>query len=283
MFGFLNAWDIRWRILFWIGAAAVFIFAVWGLTALSHLFFRNLRKKRKELHLAFFERLATAAIIVACVILAFSAINGASSVWKTLLGGTAIVSAVLAFAAQDVIKDILAGLVISVNKPFALGDRIVLEDGTAGIVEDMTTRHVVLRGVDTLRHVIPNSRINSMKLENMSYGRDDRSMLLSYPVDYETDIELAKKVIAEAVAESPHTVPRMPGKNGKLEYTPAYFTRLADSALMISITAYYEKTSRSEVVADDVNTRVRAALNANGIEIPYNHVTVVEKTEKSGK
>ena len=283
MIDYINKLDLAWRIVFWVLAAGVFVGVTWGLIALSHLFFRNIRKKRKELHLAFFERLTTAVIIIACVIIAVSAFSGAQSVWQTLLGGTAILSAVLAFAAQDVIKDILAGLMISVNKPFELGNRIVLEDGTAGIVEDMTMRHVVIRGVDTLRFVIPNSKINAMKIENLSYGRADRSIVLTYPVAYETDIELAKKVIADAVAESPHTVARTRAKNGEITYSPAYFLELADSALMISITAYYEKTSPTEVVKDDLNTRVRAALGENGIEIPYNHITIVDGNDKKEK
>lgn len=279
----INSLALQWRVLIWIAVVGAFIGVTWGLVALTRLFFRRLRTKRKELHLAFFERLCTIAIIVGCVIVAVSAFSGAQTVWQTLLGGTAIISAVLAFAAQDVIKDILAGLMISINKPFELGSRIVLEDGTAGIVEDMTTRHVVLRGLDTLRYVIPNSRINAMKIENMSYSRSDRSILFNFPVGYDTDIELAKKVIAEAVAESPHTRPGKAAPNGGSEYPPAYFISLADSALIIAITAYYERTSTTEVVKDDVNTRVRAALNENGIEIPYNHVTIVDETDKSGK
>ena len=281
MIDYINGLDLTWRILAWVAAAIIFIGVTWGLVALSHLYFRRMRAKRSELHLAFFERLTSAVIVIACIIIAVSAFSGAHSVWQTLLGGTAIISAVIAFAAQDVIKDILAGLMISVNRPFELGNRIVLEDGTAGIVEDMTMRHVVIRGVDTLRYVIPNSKINAMKIENLSYGRSDRSILLTYSVGYDTDIELAKKVIADAVSESPHTVPRTLGKDGELTYTPAYFLALADSALMISITAYYEKTSPTEVVKDDLNTRVRAALIENGIEIPYNHVTIVNKEKES--
>lgn len=275
MFQAIQGLDTKWRVLVDVGIVAAFILAVWGLTALTHLAFRKVRKKHKELHLAFFERLSTAVIVVACVIFAVSAISGAKSVWQTLLGGTAIISAVLAFAAQDVIKDILAGLVISVNKPFAIGDRIVLEDGTAGIVEDMTTRHVVIHGIDTQRYIIPNSKINSVKIENMSVGAHDRSALFRFPVGYDTDIALAKKVIADAVAGCERTVPS-PSTGA---YTDAYFTEFADSALIITITAYYERTSSTERVKDEVNTKVRAALNENGIEIPYNYINVVTKTD----
>ena len=54
-------------------------------------------------------------ILISGTILALSGFGGLGSVWKTFLGGTAIISAVLAFAAQDVIKDVLGGLMISIT------------------------------------------------------------------------------------------------------------------------------------------------------------------------
>lgn len=283
MFEYIKSLELQWQILIWSGIAAAFVLVTWALTRVSHFFFQKAQEKSRGLHLAFLDRLCTLFIVVACVIIAVSAFSGAHTVWQTLVGGTAVISAVIAFAAQDVIKDMLAGLMISVHKPFELGSRIVLEDGTAGIVEDMTMRHVVIRGVDTLRYVIPNSKINAMKVENMSYGHEKRSVLLSYPIGYDSDVEQAKKVIADAVASSPHTIPHSRNEGDEPKYPSAYFLKLADSALMITVTAYYENTSPTEQVIDDVNTRVRAALNENGIEIPYNHVTIVDKTEKKEK
>ena len=43
----------------------------------------------------------------------------------------------------------------------------------------------------------------------------------------------------------------------------------------MAVTVYYEPTSPTEVVKDDVNSRVNTALNAGGIEIPYDYMTVV--------
>ena len=123
-------------------------------------------------------------IVLGITVLVFSALDGTSSVWKTMLGGTAVLSAVAAFAGQDIIKDLLAGLMISIQKPFEIGDRIELEDGTAGVVEDMTSRHVVLIRIDTLRIVIPNSRINTMILQNYSFHRPTRAVHFKFSVGY---------------------------------------------------------------------------------------------------
>ena len=43
----------------------------------------------------------------------------------------------------------------------------------------------------------------------------------------------------------------------------------------MATTVYYEPTTPTEVVKSDINTRVKRALDENGIEIPYNYVNVV--------
>ena len=266
-----------WKgVLLYLGILIAALVVAWILIRCSHLVFQRIQRERKNLKLSFFEHLTSVIIIIGVMILTLSALDSKNSVWKTLLGGTAIVSAVLAFAAQDAIKDILAGLMLSLHHPFEIGNRIELEDGTAGIVEEMTMRHVVIAEIDSLRRVIPNSRINAMTLTNYSYLSGQRAANFRFAVGYDTDIDRAKEVVFEAVEGCPLSVPEKK-PDGSEAYRPVYFIALADSALMLSVTVYYEPGTPTEAVKDDINTRVRAALLENGIEIPYNYVTVVSK------
>lgn len=266
-----------WNYVTMVGIVILLIAAAWIGSRINKRVFKRIQKNKNGIQIVFFEKVNQALIVIGCVILAFSAIDGADSVWRTLLGGTAIVSAVLAFAAQDVIKDILAGLMISIHKPFGIGDRIELEDGSSGIVEDITMRHVVLVSIDTVRLVIPNSKLNSMKLTNLSVGPFDRSIHFNFSVGYNSDMAKVKKVIFDAVRESPYSIPVRKNEKSEPAYSPVYFIRFADSALIMAVTVYYEKTFTTETVKNDINTRVREALIENGIEIPYNYVTVVNK------
>ena len=101
-------------ILLQIAVVAFIIAIMWVLMRANRLVFREVRKKQEGLHLLFFERINKALILIGGTILALSGFGGLGSVWKTFLGGTAIISAVLAFAAQDVIKDVLGGMMISI-------------------------------------------------------------------------------------------------------------------------------------------------------------------------
>lgn len=254
-----------------------YVFLFWILRKITHLFFSALEKKRgHRIHIQFLERLTSFGVGLAVII----SFLGWKNIGGSLLGSAAVITAVVGWAAQDVIKDVLSGLLISIYKPFDLGDRIELEDGTAGIVESITMRHVVIVRIDTLRVVIPNSRINAASILNYSYGEVQRSCLFKFPVGYKSDIEKTKEVISEAVKSSPYSVPGKKQKDGTVGYGNIYFIDLAESALIMAVTVYYEADVASERLKDDINTRVFEALTENGIEIPYNHTSVVIKNEE---
>lgn len=277
MLAWVEKLDFGWRILVWALAVCAVILISWLGASINRRVFRKLRENHRGIHLAFFEKINGAFIVFICVILAVSAFSGAQTVWQTIFGGTAIVSAVLAFAAQDIIKDVLAGLMISVYKPFEIGDRIVLEDGTAGVVQNITLRHVVLAGLDSQRTVIPNSKLNAMQINNYSFQSELQSVQLRFSVSYDSDTEKVKRVISRAVESSEYSLPGKTGKDGGPCYGPVYFVAFADSALIMAVTVFFKRKHDPEEVISDINTRVRDALNANGIEIPYNYVNVVAK------
>lgn len=188
----------------------------------------------------------------------------------SLFQGTAVLAAIAGFAAKPVLSDMFCGFMISMTKPFNIGDRIELEDGTAGIVQDITIRHVILRGIDTLKYMIPNSEINGMSITNLSHQARTLSIHFRFSVGLNSDVEQVKKLISDAVKSSPYTVPR----NDK-DYSPVYFFRYLTNGLEMAVTVFYEPESPTEVVQDDINCRVNIALNAGGIEIPYDYMTVV--------
>ena len=229
---------------------------------------------RRSINLRFVESIARFVLILLAVQWVVMSSPITESFGKVLFQGTAIIGAIAGFAAQPVIADMICGLMISATKPFDIGDRIELEDGTAGVVKDITLRHVVLQTIDTVRLIIPNSKLNSMQLTNMSYHAPVRSVHFRFSVAYHADPQFAMEVIRRAVAESPYSVPGRQGEAGG-EYGPVYFISYAESSLVMATTVYFDPANATEVVKSDINTRVKRALDAAGIEIPYNYVNVV--------
>lgn len=231
---------------------------------------------RQNINLRFVESIGRFVVIF----LAFQWVIMSSTITqpfgRVLFQGTTLIAAVAGFAAQPVIADLICGLMLSATKPFDIGDRIELEDGKAGIVKDITLRHVTLQEIDTVVHVIPNSKLNGMRITNMSPAPGIRSIHMHFNVAYNADVDKARAIIADAVRQSPLVVPGKPGPEGST-YGPVYFIEYAASSLVMATTVYYPPTSSTESVRNDVNSRVKRALDENGIEIPYNYINVVMK------
>jgi len=243
----------------------------------------KLLHKRGDINLLFVEKVLRFILIVIGVHFVLFSSSITEPFGRTLFQGTTVLVAVAGFAAQPVIADLICGLMMTSTRPFDLGDRIEMEDGTAGIVKDITMRHVVLQGVDTMEIIVPNSKLNGMLLKNMSRPSKAgmRSIYFKFSVAYHTDMDKAKQVVRDAVEACPYSVPGKNGPNG-LDYAPVYFMEYEDSSLVLTTTVYYTPSHPTEVVKSDINTRVKCALEDAGIEIPYNYVNVVF-SDKKGK
>lgn len=237
------------------------------------MIFRRIEKKKGEsISRQFLEKALELAFLMIFVVFPL----GGRTFAKSLLGSTAVVAAVVGLAANDVIKDMFAGLEISLYKPFELGSRIMLEDGRAGIVEKLTLRHVVLRMIDTTRIIIPNNKANQSIIVNYSYSDNvPRSFDIRFGIGYTSDINKAKEIIRKAICECPVTLNEDKYDEDNPNSKSVYFLEVSDSALILGATVYYPFKYRTEVIKDEVNTSVFKALSENGIEIPYNYMNVI--------
>lgn len=263
-------WEALTLVLLVVGAAIVVFVAL----RLERKVARKVLARNNTINLRFVESVVRFVIIFVAVLWVVMSSKVTEPLGRVVFQGTAIIGAIAGFAAQPVISDLICGVMISSAKPFDLGDRIELDNGVAGIVKDITLRHVVIQTIDTVKVVIPNSKLNGMLITNLSYHTTIRSIHFRFNVSYDTDPTQAMAVIRKAVEESPYSIPGKPGENGG-EYGPVYFIQYADSSLVMATTVYFEPVTPSEVVKSDINTRVMKALNENGIEIPYNYINVV--------
>lgn len=242
--------------------------------------YNKIEKKRlrdkKNIQIRFTQNIIRTLIIVIAIIWVLVSAKATTEIGKVLFQGTAIIGAVAGLAAQPVLGDLFSGIAISFNKPFEIGDRIELDNGIKGIVLDITPRHVILRTIDTVDVIIPNSKINSSLITNMSHNTKIRSVHMRFNVAYGTDIRKAMDVVQNAVISSEFTVAGWKGE----KYGPVYFISYADSSLVLATTVYYEPVYTTEVIMSDINTRVNDAFAEAGIEIPFNYVNVVMKGDE---
>jgi len=279
---YIRSHPTLWEWLKLIVTAVGTFIVLWLVLRLERRLARKWLNNKENINTRLLERLLRFALIIVAVQWVMFSSKITQPFAKALFQGTTVLAAVAGFAAQPVIADLICGVMLSSTRPFDMGDRIELEDGISGIVKDITLRHVVLQGVDTIDLIIPNSKLNAMKIKNMSRVRGFRSIHFRFKVAYPTDIERAKAIISKAVEECPYSVPAKPSPEGPV-YGPVYFMEYGNSNLELTTTVYYTASNTTERVRSDVNTRVKQALDTAGIEIPYDYVNVVVRDEDGKK
>jgi small conductance mechanosensitive channel len=177
-----------------------------------------------------------------------------------LLAGAGVLGAALAFGAQNIIKDYLAGFFILLENQYTLGD-VVRIGALSGTVEEITMRITVLRGVDGAMHVIPNGTIQSVSNMTSAWAR----VIVDVGVAYSTKLDSAVAVLSK-VAKEIHTDPNW----GRLMLEAPEvlgLNALTETAMilrvMVKVIPEYQWKVQRELLR-----RIKLELDANQIAAP---------------
>jgi MscS family membrane protein len=168
----------------------------------------------------------------------------------------------ISLAARDTIADAIAGLIILVDRPFRVGDRIEIQGAnTWGDVADIGLRTTRIRTRDNRMVIVPNSVISANQVINYSYPDPRYRIETRVSIAYGTDIERAKQVIVAAVRQVEGVLPDKP--------VDALYADMAASSMVFRVRWWIESYADTFHVVDRVHTAIQGALEAAGIESPY--------------
>lgn len=143
--------------------------------------------------------------IIAFLVIVFTVPQFASKA-TLIFSGAGILAAIIGFAAQAAVSNLIAGAFIVLFRPFRVRDFIKLDESRLGIVEDITLRHTVIKTFENKRLIIPNSLISTESIFNHTI---DDSYVLSFNnilIGLDADIARAKKIIVEEALKLPYII-----------------------------------------------------------------------------
>ncbi|VVB57439.1 Large-conductance mechanosensitive channel MscMJLR [uncultured archaeon] len=186
-----------------------------------------------------------------------------------LMAGLGIAGIAVGFALQDTLSNFFSGISLLSDKPVSIGDFVSLENENGvlkGFVEEIGWRSTRIRTRGNLTYFVPNNKLASSVLVNFSRGLDDnwKGSSLSVGVSYDSDPEMVKKVILDAVRSLQKTDSRL-----GVQEPSARLDEFGDSALVFKAFWTVKDFAQSEAVAGTVREEVFRALRAHGIEIPF--------------
>lgn len=163
----------------------------------SFKFFKGISNDNNRTLISFFDKII---ILIIYIITAFIIIAELGYNLNGLVAGLGIGSAVIALAAQDIVKSLISSFVIITEKPFVVGDYIET-DSFKGTVEDITFRSTVVRTNDRSVVSIPSSKIAESYVLNWSRTGGKRRYDLNLGITLETSLVKINKFIEDLKLE----------------------------------------------------------------------------------
>ena len=190
------------------------------------------------------------------------------------LGAAGVVGVAVGFGAQSLIKDYFNGFFLLLENQIRQGD-VVEVCGKTGVVEDITLRYVGLRDYEGSFHYIPNGLITTVTNKSRGYAY----AVIEVGVAYRENMDEVCAVMTEVAGEL-----RADAKFGDKILEDIDIAGVQDWKDSAVILRCRFKTVALEqwAVRREFLRRLKAAFDANGIEIPFPHLTIYAGQDKQG-
>lgn len=253
-----------------------------GLYVLNKIF-SIILKRKEQIHIKFLRSISKVLLsIMACICISglFTTTKALSA---TLLTSSSLLVAVVGFAAQQVLADVISGVMLSWSRPFNLGEKVNISSlGISGFVEDLTVRHTVIRTYHNSRMIIPNSVINKAIVENSNYNNDYIGNYLEISVSYESDLERAIEVMRDTITSHPLVVDIREDKTEGSKVGVAV-KELGNDGIILKTTVWTKNIDDNFTACSDIRKLIKKNFDAENISIPYRHIHVVTDAPDTGR
>ncbi|MGV3725366.1 mechanosensitive ion channel family protein [Hydrogenophaga sp.] len=192
-----------------------------------------------------------------------------------ILGAAGVVGLAVGFGAQSLVKDYFTGFFLLLENQIRQGDVVQLGNHS-GSVEEVTLRYVQLRDYSGNVHYVPNSTITTVI--NMTRGFSNAVMDIG--VAYRENVDDVMTVMREVAAQ----MREQPAYRDKIlgDLDIAGVESWGDSAVVIRC-RFRTLPIEQWGVKREYLRRLKSAFDAQGIEIPYPHMTVYAGQDRDGK
>jgi small-conductance mechanosensitive channel len=181
----------------------------------------------------------------------------------TIIAAAGIAGIAIGMAAQRSVSNIISGIFLLADQPFAIGDAVVI-GGDGGVVLDISLFSTRLRTFDNKYLRIPNDAVANAKIINLS-TYDLRRLDIPVGVAYKEDVGRAVEMIENVVKKSEKVL---------VEPEPQVLvTGFGESSIDLNVRVWVQRSelflARTELVKN-----IKSALDEGGIEIPFPYRTL---------
>lgn len=183
-----------------------------------------------------------------------------------ILAGAGVVGLAVGFGAQNLVRDLVTGFFVILENQVRVGD-IAIINGTAGLVEAITFRTIVLRDLEAVVHVFPNGNINTLSNRTKDWSAYVIDVGVAYKEDTDRVADIMRRVADEMQAEP---------NFGSAMLAPMEIFGVddfGDSAVTIK-GRFKTRPLQQFTVGREYRRRLKKAFDSQKIEIPFPHRTL---------
>jgi potassium-dependent mechanosensitive channel len=171
----------------------------------------------------------------------------------------------IGFGLQSIVNNFVSGLILLVERPIRVGDRIVIGD-QQGLVRRISVRATEIETFDRASLIVPNSELIMGRVLNWTHRDSLGAVNVKIGVGYDSDPEQVIAILKKC-ADGHRDVLRTPAP-------VAIFESFGDSALMFNLRISLPDIANAGGVQSDLRIAILKALREANIEIPFNQVDV---------
>jgi len=196
------------------------------------------------------------SIISIGVLLAFAAAGIPMDRLTIILGA---LSVGIGFGLQDLVNNLVSGLILAFEKPINVGD-VVEFGGQSGTMKSIGFRSSIITTWDGADVIIPNGSLLSQQVINWTRGNSNRRVEIVTGVAYGTNLEKTKKLVLDLLAADKRIMPSPP---------PVILIKdLNSNTVEMRILFWIEDFKTWIQIKSDMIETIDAAFKKEGIQIP---------------
>ncbi|MFP4423607.1 MAG: mechanosensitive ion channel family protein [Candidatus Woesearchaeota archaeon] len=215
-------------------------------------------------------RIIVSTIYIIGILLIVSTIPELKEISHSIFVGAGVIALIVGFATQKIFANFVAGIFISMFEPFRIGDRIKIA-GELGFVEDITLWHTSIRTLKNKRLMIPNGIIAEEKVVNDSISDEKKMNFIDFTISYDSEIDLAKKIIAEEVVKDPLFIDNK-SEHLLLPSGDLYrisLDELGDYGMRLRLFVWTANATDGYFLKCSLYEKIKKRFDKEGIKIPY--------------
>jgi small-conductance mechanosensitive channel/CRP-like cAMP-binding protein len=179
---------------------------------------------------------------------------------STLLVSSAVVSAVIGLALQDVLGNVVAGVALHVGRPFKVGDWVMVSDQTGTVIQT-SWRATTIRTLEGDYVVLPNGSIAREKIINYSDPNPRHAEFAEVGARYEHPPNLVKEAMVRAAQETKGVLPE--------PHPRVRVTAYGDFSIQYQMKYWIDNFALHQDIRDQVMSNIWYQFRRRGIGIPF--------------